>query len=355
MQDKSTTHEEIITLDVDAHIKPNGDIFYKNHRYFGKDVDIVNLIDPEIKYDRKILHFKDGLHKIISCNREKFRIPVPRNKPKFDFWGDLEELEGEEKEEADGSREEKREEPRNREDNLRRAQQRVEQLVLLNDYTHFLTITFNEGTDARNVKEVMRKMNNWLRDKVLRYGLQYVLIPEHHKDGRIHAHALINDKLPLTDSGTRMVEGYKKPVKVETIHRKCISEEKIRCTVYNVPSWKHGFTTAIPVYGNRLVLASYITKYVTKGTDKIFGRYYWCSRNQEMYPATEYDRLKPCEFWDLPQKEYWLKGTGERFKYENHVTIQVGGASEYYNHVNELLKHDWKVTDDELAGTGEGF
>lgn len=340
-------NEEIITLDVDVHIKPNGDIFYKNHRYFGEEVDIVDLADSERRYARKILHFKDGFYKVYSCNKEKFRIPVPKAYTLRKY--DEDDLTDKDDGEEENGREELDDKPRERKDVLWRAKQRVEQLVLLNDYTYFLTITFGDGIDARNVKEVMPKMRNWLQNQAARKGLEYVLIPEYHKDGRIHAHALINDKLDLVDSGTRMVKGYNKPVSLDTIHRKKISESQIRCTVYNVPAWRYGFSTAIPVDGNRLALANYVTKYVTKGSEKIFGRYYWCSRNQEMYPATEYVKMSPYAFYDLPGKEYWVRGSDCRYKYENHVTVKIGEEVEFFNQVNDILKHDWEVTGDDLV------
>ena len=66
-----------------------------------------------------------------------------------------------------------------------------------------LTITFNdEIVNASDIPLVLKKVSKWLDNMVQRKGLQYILIPEYHKDKkRVHAHALINDTLQFVSSG----------------------------------------------------------------------------------------------------------------------------------------------------------
>ena len=140
---------------------------------------------------------------------------------------------------------------------LRVVRDKVRDIVLMNDFKYFLTITIDpEKIDSFDVFEVHKKLNKWLKNQVTRKGLQYVLIPEYHKSGRIHAHALINDVFKLEDSGIKTKSGK---------------------VIYNVPEWRYGFTTAIPLDSNKVRLSNYVTKYITKGSEKIFGKYFWSS------------------------------------------------------------------------------
>lgn len=147
---------------------------------------------------------------------------------------------------------------------IRLHRDRVRDIVIMNDFTHFLTITFNpEEIDSFDVVTVRKKLSKWLHHQTERKGLQYVLIPELHKSGRIHAHALINDVFKLVDSGKRTKSGK---------------------VIYNCPEWRYGFTTAIPLDDQKIRVANYVTKYITKGSDKIFGKYFWSSKNIQREP-----------------------------------------------------------------------
>ena len=147
---------------------------------------------------------------------------------------------------------------------IRLHRDRVRDIVIMNNFTHFLTITIDpEKFDSFDVGIVRKKMQRWLKDQVNRKGLQYVLIPEYHKSGRIHAHALINDVFKLVDSGKRTKSGK---------------------VIYNCPEWRYGFTTAIPLDDQKIRVANYVTKYITKGSDKIFGKYFWSSKNIQREP-----------------------------------------------------------------------
>ena len=147
---------------------------------------------------------------------------------------------------------------------IRLHRDRVRDIVIMNNFTHFLTITIDpEKFDSFDVDIVRKKLKTWLDNQVKRKGLQYVLIPEYHKSGRIHAHALINDVFKLVDSGKRTKSGK---------------------VIYNCPEWRYGFTTAIPLDDQKIRVANYVTKYITKGSDKIFGKYFWSSKNIQREP-----------------------------------------------------------------------
>lgn len=99
----------------------------------------------------------------------------------------------------------------------------------------------------------MKKLSTWLNDRSKRDGLTYMIIPEYHKSGRVHMHGLINDALDVMDSGTRTVKGFDKPVKLATIRSMGLSKN-VQDIVYNVPAWKYGFSTAVKVHGDPVLL-----------------------------------------------------------------------------------------------------
>ena len=108
----------------------------------------------------------------------------------------------------------------------------------------------------------------WLSNHVQRRGLKYVAVPEYHSGEKsqdktaIHFHILSNSNaVELVDSGH-----YRKGRQV-----------------FNIPSWKKGFSTAIYTDGDRGSTdntAKYICKYMTKSNgNKVGGRYYLSGGN----------------------------------------------------------------------------
>lgn len=137
----------------------------------------------------------------------------------------------------------------------RRAGKRVFDLVACNpDLNFFCTFTLDKAKiDRYDYKAIVKKLNTFLDNHVRRDGLKYVLVAEYHKDKAIHFHALMNDVLTRVDSGKK-TKGH---------------------TIYNLPQWTLGFTTAIEVYGTREAVCKYITKYITKGCGKVGGRWFY--------------------------------------------------------------------------------
>lgn len=137
----------------------------------------------------------------------------------------------------------------------RRARQRVYDLAICNEFDLFVTLTLSpENTDRYDYKTNVRTLGRWLDNRVRRCGLRYVIVPELHKDGAVHFHGLMNsDAVKLADSGHRYKDGR---------------------TIFNLPDWKTGFTTAMKLTGGPAAVCAYICKYITKQPGNIGGRYY---------------------------------------------------------------------------------
>lgn len=189
--------------------------------------------------------------------------------------------------------------------NLNRARRRaaaaVTDYALANDFQFFVTLTFDrQRVDRWNDSEVMRVTKNWLDNMVRRNGLAYVLVPERHKDGAIHFHGFFNGALGGVDSGHRTKAGQ---------------------VIYNLPRWPWGFTTAMEVYGEYGAAVGYVCKYITKGGEKVAGRWYYHG-GQLVKPEVEYLNSDwevvsaGCETKKVPSMEgtemCWILTEGER-------------------------------------------
>lgn len=157
----------------------------------------------------------------------------------------------------------------------RRARAAVHDLAMASDMAYFVTLTLNrEKVDRYDMKEITRKLNSWLDNQVRRHGLAYVLVPERHKDGAVHFHGFFNDALEVVDSGHKDAGGH---------------------TVYNLPAWSLGFTTAIPLYGEKRAAVAYCCKYVSKAQEKIGGRWYYSGGSLQR-PRIEYADVPFADF-----------------------------------------------------------
>lgn len=169
----------------------------------------------------------------------------------------------------------------------RRAASAVFDLAYSTDFSYFVTLTLDaEKVNRYDVKEITRKLNNWLDNMVRRKGLVYVLVPERHKDGAIHFHGFFNAALEVVDSGTMSPPDGGKPKSFKSAALRSRRLDEGWKVVYNLPSWTLGFTTAIELYGSRRAAVGYVCKYITKADEKIGGRWYY-SGGALGHPVTE--------------------------------------------------------------------
>lgn len=165
--------------------------------------------------------------------------------------------------------------------NLARAQRRAKaaiyDIVKATDFEFFVTFTVDPKKvhDRLDDAEVFRHLYYWLDNNVRRNELAYVLVPEYHKKGGLHFHALINDALRVVDSGTLSIPGDKKPRRPRSKAQRRAWLDAGAHPVYNLPGWPFGFTSAIRLYGDREAAIGYVTKYITKSDAKIGGRWFY--------------------------------------------------------------------------------
>lgn len=148
---------------------------------------------------------------------------------------------------------------------IKRTKTMIKDLVICNDFQLFCTFTFNpDKVDSFSLPRCWSVMSSWLhnqRNKSREQGIEfkYLIIPEKHKSGRYHFHALISGYIgSLKDSNIRTASLRK---------------------IYNITSFRSGFTTAVYI-DDKYSVSNYVTKYITKDTLKSFNqRRYFASRN----------------------------------------------------------------------------
>lgn len=155
---------------------------------------------------------------------------------------------------------------------MSRARCAVRNIALCNQFQYFVTWTLDPNMiDRYDAETVKKKVMKWLNNASSRKGFQYVMVPERHKDGAIHFHGLCN------------VGSVKLERAVNPHTGKVMSTEKGQ-PIYNMADWSLGFSTCIPIDEHYERSCNYLVKYMEKNCGKIFGKWYFSSRNLRRRP-----------------------------------------------------------------------
>lgn len=275
-----------------------------------------DLPSEEVLRNTKTKVYPDGSTVSIYCNHYIYTDDIVKEKYKDEIENYKAEIKSQKEQEKENNKTNEikhkyiSSEERERDDSIKRARDKCFDIARLNEWKYFITVTFKGSEyESKDPAFVMKKVRSYLRNKVQRSeNFKYLLIPEHHKSGRIHCHALVSD-IDTVDSGTRLVNGYAKPVKLETAEKRHLT---VRNVVYNIPSWNYGFSTAIEI-DNSTAFAFYITKYITKGNKMIFGNYYWSGGGVVREPKVIYSNT---DFYSVPRSSY--NGGCYSYKYQSN-------------------------------------
>lgn len=216
---------------------------------------------------------------------------------------------------------------------VRRARKVVRDIARSNDWAYFVTLTLSpDRVDRYDFAAIWKHLRHWLGNCVRRKGLVYLLVPEHHKDGAIHFHGFFNDALEAVDSGTMSVPGRKAPVKVRSEAHRAALEAQGGHTVYNLPGWGWGFSTAIQLYGEKDAAVSYVCKYIGKEMggpspglgipEKIGGRWYYSGGALER-PTVEWFDVDLRDWEGVPG---WYQP--ETYPYASFLTLRITAEGE---------------------------
>lgn len=156
---------------------------------------------------------------------------------------------------------------------VRRAKSRLFDLMINNvsECDLFVTLTLDKNIiDRYNYTTIIEHLNTFLGNKVQKNGLKYILVPELHKDGAIHFHGIFNryKGIDLVDSG----------------------KKKNGKKIYNILSYKFGFTTAQRITGKNCIekVSKYVYKYMSKQSGGCIGGRYYLHGGKLREPIIEY-------------------------------------------------------------------
>lgn len=245
----------------------------------------ISVCEDDVMHNTRIRTYRTGMNKITVANRKVF---------KESGWELSERSKGSDN---DITHKPQTKGAESRTDSVRRSKNRIFDIIIQNEWSYFVTLTFSpEYVNRFSSADVKSFLHKWLDNMTKHHSLKYLLVPELHKSSAIHLHGLVIGGVDVIDSGTRRPPEGKKPLKIETLKRKRISLDDCRM-VYNLPQWKYGFSTAEPLYGDLSNTAKYITKYITKDVTKIFGNYYYAGGNGLV-------RDVPFVLADVPYEEF---------------------------------------------------
>ena len=188
----------------------------------------------------------------------------------------------------------KSDDPITRDDSLKRSKDKIFDIAFMNAdlWQYMVTLTLDKDKiDRYDKKEINKKLKKWLGHLVERNNVNYLIIPELHKDGAVHFHGLMSGNLKLDFSSH--YDNNNRPI-------------------YNLLNWKYGFSTCVPLDDNKVAVCKYITKYVTKSTTKILGNIYYCGGHSikrdvpSVYQNIDYNIFKGNEF-EVPNTNIKVK------------------------------------------------
>ena len=202
---------------------------------------------PLVQADYNIYRYTDQIYKIVHIKNPRPLIRGPRRTKVHS----------------------EDEPPKKTDSNLSRARRNLLELALCNDWKYFATFTLDEMKyDRHDLASFKQDLTQFIRDqrkKAKKNGhdlaIPFVIVPETHKDGAWHCHALFGDIAPLLVS-------FKDERRKNPKLPKYLADNGF----YNWPDYqkKFGFCS-FGLIRNRVACSFYITKYITKDLVKQLG------------------------------------------------------------------------------------
>ena len=195
------------------------------------------------------------------------------------------------------------------ENNISRARRNIFQYAMCNEFEYFITLTLDkEKADRYDLDQWAKDLGEWIRNKQkknLAYKsekVEYLLIPETHKDNAWHIHGLIRG---LPENRLRIFE--ENEVLPDRMRKMILSGRELK-------EWSH-YThrfgwNSLERIRDRDSVAKYITKYLTKDISEIKNR-----KNKKLYYHTR-GLKKPIRTYEGTIPASMIPSSSQNF-YEN--------------------------------------
>lgn len=169
---------------------------------------------------------------------------------------------------------------------LRRTKQSIYTVARANDWQFFATFTLSDSTYRYDFLKSCKKLRTWFSNFKQRTcnDLEYIVVPEFHKDGAVHFHALLQSSTLISLLKTRWCDRSK----------------------FYLPSYSLGISELEKVK-DRYRVSNYICKYITKELQSYSGKHrYFRSQGLKLPVTNEYlcEGVNIMEFLDMYYPEY---------------------------------------------------
>ena len=175
---------------------------------------------------------------------------------------------------------------------VNRSLRKINQLLEMNDFEFFFTFTFDESHNRSNDDYVYYLIGKYFKNVRKQHSdISYFGVPERHEDNCLHFHVLMNgddllSELKMVDSGKVCCHWatFKNGICSKEYFERTKEGRELNLTdglpVYNVTSYKYGFSTATLI-ASREACNFYVKKYVEKalGSTDLFKRRFFYSKN----------------------------------------------------------------------------
>lgn len=136
------------------------------------------LIDRDVLYNSRIKIYPNDIFKYTVFNKLIFNPYnaelINKNNNRVDYI--------------------KSDKPVTRDDSIKRAKDKIFDIAFVNSslWQFFITLTLDKTKiDRYDKKEINKRLKSWLHNMSTNYNLNYLIIPEYHKDGAIHFHVAL--------------------------------------------------------------------------------------------------------------------------------------------------------------------
>lgn len=217
---------------------------------------------------------------------------------------------------------------------LTRSKNKVFDYARNNVWEWFLTFTFSSDcvNSREDFVETSKKIRTWFNNQKKRYSPdgKYLLVPEGHKNGAWHYHALVS--------------GFNFNMSVAINPHTCKPIKFKGLTVYNVLDYKLGFTTATRVTHTQKA-SNYIAKYINKSLIDLDGRQRYYVSNNCTLPQVEY----LASIGDLVENVHLnVSSSGLDILYSKDVLVKPNGSivadsqdySDLYSYFNRITYYE---------------
>ena len=214
------------------------------------------------------------------------------------------------------------------EKSINRTKTKISDYVLCNNFSHFATFTFSpeKVKDRHDFVEMSSLLKNWLKTEQQNhernhgFKFKYLIVPERHKDGAWHFHALLENYQNACADFYSSKNPFITVNEIKTAKRFAYRKYIVRYTL--------GRSEIAPIR-DKTKMANYIKKYITKSLMiEPNVKRFWSSRNLEKPELVE---NIVSSFMHVPEQY-------KTANYDYHEIFEIPVDSHYFGFLMTILE-----------------